>query len=81
MVERISTTTDDEPVLAVIISDCGEIELEQPFYTSDTPYNIKGWLKAAAIPLGMSFTILLIFQYFIRKLDKFEKGEGEFKTE
>lgn len=82
MLERITTTTDDEPVLSLIISECGEIEVEEPFYTSDNySYNIKGWLKAAAIPLGMSFTILLIFQYFIRKLDKFEKGEGEFKTE
>lgn len=77
----MKTTTDDEPVESVILKECGEIEQDGPFYISDTPYDIKGWAKAAAIPLGMSFTILLIFQYFIRKLEKFEKGEDEFKVE
>lgn len=79
-IERVQTTTDDEPVISVVISGCGDIKVEKPFYISDNPYNIMGWVKAAFIPLTMSFTILLIFQYFIKKLDKFEKGEVD-KTE
>lgn len=77
MIERVTTTTDDEPVTSVIIEGCGEIPTEAPFYVNDTPYDIKGWMKAAAIPLGMSFTILLIFQYFIKKLENLEKVEEE----
>jgi len=71
MVERVKTNTDDEPVADVIISECGELELTKPFYTSDNPYDIMGWVKASSIPLTMSFSILAVFQYFIKKLDKF----------
>jgi peptidyl-prolyl cis-trans isomerase B (cyclophilin B) len=70
MIERVKTTTDDEPVESVILTECGEIELDEPYHISDNPYDIMGWVKASAIPLTMSFTILGVFQYFIRKLDK-----------
>lgn len=70
-IERVKTTTDDEPIKSVIITECGQIEVDSPFYISDNPYDIMGWVKASAVPLTMSFTILSIFQYFIRKLDKF----------
>lgn len=70
MIERVKTTTDDEPVKAVIISECGDLKVDKPFYISDTPYNIWGWIKAAAVPVTMSFTIFSIFQHFIRKLDE-----------
>lgn len=33
-------------------------------------YSVTGWLRASVIPLGMSLTILAIFQYFIKKLEK-----------
>lgn len=69
-IERVKTTTDDEPVSSVIITECGEVEVDKPFYISDNPYDIMGWVKASAIPLTMSFAILTIFQYFIRQLDK-----------
>lgn len=71
MIERVKTTTDDEPVRSVILTECGEIKIEKPFTISDNPYDVMGWVKASAIPLTMSFSILAIFQYFIRKLDKF----------
>lgn len=70
-IERVKTTTDDEPVSSVMISECGEIETEKPFFISDNPYDIWGWVKASAVPLTMSFTILAVFQHFIRKLDQF----------
>lgn len=69
--ERVKTTTDDEPVESLILAECGEILLEKPFFVSDNPYDVWGWIKASAIPLTMSFTILSIFQHFIRKLDKY----------
>lgn len=71
MIERVKTTTDDEPVKTVMIDKCGEIHIGAPFYVKDTPYDMMGWIKAAAFPLTMSFTILGIFQYFIKKLDEF----------
>lgn len=70
-IERVKTTTDDEPVQSVILTECGDVETEKPFFVSDNPYDLMGWAKAAAVPLTMSFTILSIFQYFIRKLDKY----------
>lgn len=71
MIERVRTTTDDEPVEAVILTECGDVKVEKPFFISDNPYDIWGWVKAAAVPLTMSFTIFSIFQHFIRKLDQF----------
>lgn len=32
-------------------------------------YSLWAWIKAAYLPLGMSFGILALFQYIIRKLD------------
>ncbi|XP_070496603.1 peptidyl-prolyl cis-trans isomerase, rhodopsin-specific isozyme [Chironomus tepperi] len=71
VIERVKTTTDDEPFEPVMLSSCGELELSKPYWTSDNPYDIWGWVKASSIPLTMSFTILTIFQYFIKKLDKY----------
>lgn len=71
LIERVKTTTDDEPVQSVIIDGCGDIEVTEPFFISDTPYSLMGWVKAGAIPLTMSLTILAIFQYFIKRLDEF----------
>jgi hypothetical protein len=58
----VQTTTDDEPQMSVILSECGEIETKKPFYVSDTPYDIKGWIKAAAVPLG-KFDLLFFQNY------------------
>lgn len=71
VIERVKTTTDDEPVKTVMIEACGEIEVAEPFFITDTPYSLMGWIKAGAIPLTMSFTILGVFQYFIKRLDEF----------
>lgn len=57
-------------VEAAVITTCGEIYTAKPFYISDNPYDIWGWVKASSVPLTMSFTILTIFQYFIRRLDR-----------
>lgn len=70
MIERVKSTTDDEPVKTVMIEACGEIEVDEPFFVTDKPYSLMGWIKAGSIPLTMSFTILGIFQYFIRRLDE-----------
>lgn len=74
VIERVKTTTDDEPVKTVIIKSCGELKIDEPYYISDDMYDLKGWIKAAIVPVGMSFVILLIFQYFIRKLDQISLG-------
>lgn len=33
--------------------------------------SLWAWIKAAYLPLGMSFSILAFFQYIIRKLDSY----------
>lgn len=53
-----------------MIDACGELEIDEPYWIADNMYNLKGWIKASIVPVGMSFVILCIFQYFIRKLDQ-----------
>ncbi|XP_055595298.1 peptidyl-prolyl cis-trans isomerase, rhodopsin-specific isozyme [Uranotaenia lowii] len=68
-VEQQRTDTDDYPVPTIIIEDCGDQPIGAPFTVSDDPYDLWAWIKAAYVPLGMSFSILAFFQYIIRKLD------------
>ena len=37
-------------------------------------YSFWAWLKAASVPLGMSFTILSFFSYIYKQLCNLEKG-------
>ncbi|XP_049548879.1 peptidyl-prolyl cis-trans isomerase, rhodopsin-specific isozyme isoform X1 [Anopheles darlingi] len=70
-VEQTKTDTDDYPVKPVIIDDCGDHPMGGEFTISDDPYDLWAWIKAAYLPLGMSFSILAFFQYIIRKLDSY----------
>ncbi|CAO1358903.1 unnamed protein product [Diamesa hyperborea] len=70
-IEKVKTDTDDVPIEAVIITSCRDIPLSKSYNISDDPYDIWGWVKASAVPLTMSFSILALFQYFIKKLDKY----------
>ncbi|XP_053696293.1 peptidyl-prolyl cis-trans isomerase, rhodopsin-specific isozyme [Sabethes cyaneus] len=68
-VEQQKTDTDDYPIPTIIIENCGDEPIDEPFIISDDPYDLWAWIKAAYFPLGMSFSILACFQYIIRKLD------------
>jgi peptidyl-prolyl cis-trans isomerase B (cyclophilin B) len=71
VIERVKTTTDDEPAEAVVITACGELKIDRPYTINDLyNYDIWGWIKSAAVPVTMSFIILSIFRYFIKMLDK-----------
>ncbi|XP_058056273.1 uncharacterized protein LOC131207667 [Anopheles bellator] len=74
-VEQVKTDTDDYPVKQVIIEDCGDHPMNAEFTVSDDPYDLWAWIKAAYLPLGMSFSILAFFQYIIRKLDGYTTRE------
>jgi peptidyl-prolyl cis-trans isomerase B (cyclophilin B) len=80
VIERVKTTTDDEPVEAIIINSCGELKVDAPYFIHDNMYDLKGWIKAAIVPVGMSFTILMIFQYFIKKLDQLAMSSDDLHT-
>ncbi|XP_077283768.1 peptidyl-prolyl cis-trans isomerase, rhodopsin-specific isozyme-like [Arctopsyche grandis] len=69
IIEHISTDVDDRPTYEVIIDACGEIDTPKPFFVSDQPYDIWAWLRASAVPLTMSFSILGFFQWVIRKIE------------
>lgn len=64
-IERMKTTTDDEPVSTVMISECGEIETEKPFFISDNPFDVWGWVKVErrALEMLLIFSKLIIFLY------------------
>ena len=40
-IERVKTTTDDEPVKVVILTACGELKVDKPFTISDNPYDVS----------------------------------------
>ncbi|XP_069357768.1 peptidyl-prolyl cis-trans isomerase, rhodopsin-specific isozyme-like isoform X2 [Maniola hyperantus] len=68
MVEQIPTDAEDRPKENVFIFDSGVLPTE-PFYISDNPNDLWGWIKASAVPLTFSFTILGFFQWMISKMD------------
>ncbi|KAB0797414.1 hypothetical protein PPYR_08408 [Photinus pyralis] len=72
-IERIKTDPYDRPKQAVVIAKCGMVPTSSPFYVSAMSYNFMEVIRAGALPLTMSFSILAFFQYIIYKLRKFEK--------
>ncbi|XP_071522290.1 uncharacterized protein [Panulirus ornatus] len=68
-IEYLPTDWNDRPLKHVIIAKCGGKVVNNPYYITDDPYNLKDWLKTISIPLGLSFTIIAIFNYFIKKMD------------
>ncbi|XP_026487608.2 peptidyl-prolyl cis-trans isomerase, rhodopsin-specific isozyme-like [Vanessa tameamea] len=68
IVEQTPTDIEDRPEMRVYIADCGLLPT-QPFYISDDPYDLWSWIKASAVPLTMSFSVLGFFHWMIRKID------------
>ncbi|XP_039763938.1 peptidyl-prolyl cis-trans isomerase, rhodopsin-specific isozyme-like isoform X1 [Pararge aegeria] len=68
IVEQTPTDGDDRPTEHVYIFSSGLLPT-QPFYISDDPYDIWGWIKATAVPLTMSFSVLGFFQWMIGKME------------
>ncbi|CAG9098712.1 unnamed protein product [Plutella xylostella] len=68
MIEHTPTDSDDRPKYRVLIADCGLLPTE-PYYISDDPYDLKAWIKASALPLSMSFSILGFFHWLMRKME------------
>ncbi|XP_045775252.1 peptidyl-prolyl cis-trans isomerase, rhodopsin-specific isozyme-like isoform X2 [Maniola jurtina] len=68
MMEQIPTDADDRPKENVFIFNSGVLPTE-PFYISDNPNDLWGWIKASAVPLTFSFSILGFFQWMISKME------------
>ncbi|XP_050670224.1 peptidyl-prolyl cis-trans isomerase, rhodopsin-specific isozyme-like [Leptidea sinapis] len=68
MIEHTPIDVDDRPTKRVYISDCGLLETD-PFYITDDPYDLWSWLRAAGVPLTMSFSILGFFHWLITKMN------------
>ncbi|VVD02141.1 unnamed protein product [Leptidea sinapis] len=66
--EHTPIDVDDRPTKRVYISDCGLLETD-PFYITDDPYDLWSWLRAAGVPLTMSFSILGFFHWLITKMN------------
>lgn len=66
-IELQSTDSEDRPVAAVIIKECGVIPTPEPFYISSKFMWI--WVRSSIVPLSFSVSILAFFQYMLRKLD------------
>ncbi|KAJ0181858.1 hypothetical protein K1T71_002580 [Dendrolimus kikuchii] len=69
MLEHTPTDVEDRPTRRVFIADCGMIPTPQPYYISDDPYDLWAWIKASAVPLTMSFSILAFFHWMMRKME------------
>ncbi|XP_037027266.1 peptidyl-prolyl cis-trans isomerase, rhodopsin-specific isozyme [Bradysia coprophila] len=69
--EKVKTDMDDFPVKPIEILSCGIEPIDSPYTISDEAYDVAAWLRASAVPLGMSFSILALFHYIIRKLNKY----------
>ncbi|XP_047987513.1 peptidyl-prolyl cis-trans isomerase, rhodopsin-specific isozyme-like isoform X1 [Leguminivora glycinivorella] len=69
LLEHTPTDVDDRPLRRVYIADCGLLPTPQPFYISDDPYDLWAWIRASAVPLTMSFSILGFFHWMIRKME------------
>ncbi|XP_026743185.1 peptidyl-prolyl cis-trans isomerase B-like [Trichoplusia ni] len=69
MVEHTPTDVDDRPTVRVYIADSGLVPTPQPYYVSDDPYDLWAWIKASAVPLTMSFSILGFFHWMMRKME------------
>ncbi|KAK3862657.1 hypothetical protein Pcinc_031501 [Petrolisthes cinctipes] len=68
-IEYTATDWNDRPLKEIIIAKSGRQPLDEPYYISDDPYNLRDWLKTISFPLGLSFSIICIFNHFIKKLD------------
>ncbi|XP_041987137.1 peptidyl-prolyl cis-trans isomerase, rhodopsin-specific isozyme-like [Aricia agestis] len=68
LMENTPTDMDDRPTKRIVIADCGLVPTD-PYYISDNPYDVWGWIKASAAPLSMSFSILAFFHWMIRKME------------
>ncbi|KAF6215575.1 hypothetical protein GE061_010331 [Apolygus lucorum] len=65
-IENLKTDpVHNAPLTDVIIKACGEIPTPKPFVVSNDWWSL---IRGSLVPLGMSFTILAIFQYFNYKL-------------
>ncbi|XP_025602590.2 peptidyl-prolyl cis-trans isomerase B-like [Athalia rosae] len=68
-IEQTKTDSDDKPISPVVILESGTISVPEPFFISDDPYDIWSWIRATAIPLSFSFTILGFFHWMMKQLD------------
>ncbi|KAI5641464.1 cyclophilin type peptidyl-prolyl cis-trans isomerase/CLD domain-containing protein [Phthorimaea operculella] len=66
--EHTPTDGEDRPTRRVYIADAGLLPTE-PYYISDDPYDLWAWIKASAVPLTMSFSILGFFHWMMRKME------------
>ncbi|XP_047483369.1 peptidyl-prolyl cis-trans isomerase B-like [Penaeus chinensis] len=69
-IEYMATDWNDRPLKDVRIAKSGRRSVKTPYYISDDPYNLKDWLKTISVPLGLSFCIIYVFNYFIKMLDR-----------
>ncbi|XP_042878669.1 peptidyl-prolyl cis-trans isomerase B-like [Penaeus japonicus] len=69
-IEYMATDWNDRPLKDVRIAKSGRRPVKTPYYISDDPYNLKDWLKTISVPLGLSFCIIYVFNYFIKMLDR-----------
>ncbi|KAJ9592935.1 hypothetical protein L9F63_015395, partial [Diploptera punctata] len=68
-IEQEKTDSLDRPVNPVVITASGVLDTPTPFFISDDPYDLWEWFRAASVPIGFSFSILIFFHWAMKKLD------------
>ncbi|XP_076068040.1 peptidyl-prolyl cis-trans isomerase B-like [Oratosquilla oratoria] len=69
-IEYLATDWNDRPIKHVSIIKSRVQRVKDPYMVSDDPYNLKDWLKTISLPLGLSFSIIFLFNYFLKQLDR-----------
>ncbi|XP_018020171.1 peptidyl-prolyl cis-trans isomerase C [Hyalella azteca] len=70
LIEHLPTDENNKPLTEVRIAKSGSRRVRNTYTISDDPYNMWDWLKTISFPLSLSFSIIFVFNYFIRQLDK-----------
>lgn len=68
-IESSATDHDDRPLKDIIIYKSGRRPLAAPYYISDDPYNLRDWMKAMAVPVGLAVSLILLLNHCLKKFD------------
>lgn len=78
LIEHQDTDYNDRPIKEIRIAKSGSRKVRRPYTISDDPYNLWDWMKTISFPLSLSFSIIFLFNYFIKQLDRGIETEEAF---
>lgn len=68
-IENTATDWNDRPLKDITIYKAGRRPFVEAYYISDDPYNLRDWMKAMSMPLGLSILMTYGVNKFLKKFD------------